>query len=270
MKTKILLYSISLVVVCLFSCKKDAIIDYQGKNSIYFEGEYDASLAQYVPKNIGEVSFGYIDGAIKELNYIVIVNSMGKPVDYNRTYALSVVDTSTLLEGVDFEFVNKNFFIPAGKTQDSIHIKLKRNIRLSEVRRLLSLKLSANDQFNIDMPNETIGSGNQARLEQYTSFQLRVDDIVGCPWFWDPLLNKNATRIELYLGPFTPRKFQLLIARYGLDIATVTKVNYMPLPGQLLAWAFDMQSYLDEQSAKGQPIYEADGVTLMKLGPAAK
>ncbi len=253
-----------------YSCTEDPIIEYQGKNSIFFEGKYDVSLSQYIPKSYGQLSFGYVDGLVKDSVYTVVVNSMGKPVAFDRPYELSVVDTSTLIAGTDYVFLSNSFVIAAGKTQDSVRIKFMRNSNMTTSTRFLSLKLSANDFFNLDMPLESIGSGNQMKTEKYDSFILKVDDILGCPWFWDPLLNKNGAVVERYLGPFTAKKFQIMIARYDLDVKTVTQFGRMPMPGQLFAWAFDMQSYLDEQTAKGDPIYESDNKTLMKMGPAAK
>ncbi|HWW37825.1 hypothetical protein, partial [Pedobacter sp.] len=119
--------------------------------------------------------------------------------------------------------------------------------------------------------SKDITSGGQTRPQYYTRLKIKVDDIAGAPPFWDA----NSVYYSFtsgYLGTFSTLKFQLLINRFNLNAEELVKPNWFLTNSnyfRLSGWANGLKAYLDQMQAKGTPVYEADGVTLMTMGKYA-
>ncbi|WP_316815767.1 DUF4843 domain-containing protein [Pedobacter nyackensis] len=254
------------VIGVMASCKKESLTTYDNDktgSSIYFK-QLDQST------NYRSISFGYVEPFKKDsiVNFIVTVT--GKVYDHDREYKLEIADSSTMVAGVDYDLLNTRTAIKAGKIADTLRIKLHRNVKMASDSLSLYLSVKPNEHFtnNLEYREKTV-AGEKVKL-YYNWVKLSVDDIVGAPYFWDITKNANAKNYIGYLGSYSALKFQLCIQRFKWDVATVTKTTYMPSPTLAVAWGNNLKAYLDYMSWLNTPIYEADGVTLMKAGTFAK
>ncbi|WP_181182496.1 DUF4843 domain-containing protein [Sphingobacterium lumbrici] len=254
---------ILLLIACitlLVGCKEDLLDTYSGTPSIYFP-EAEAN-------NQKQFSFGYLSSYVQDSVFKFPVIATGKSVNYDRPYHLRVAESS-MVEGVDYNFLNKDFVIAANTLTDTVSIQVLRseNMRVAELR--LALMLEPNDFFGTEVNYRDVEIGMQPVRRYYTQMFLFVDDIIGAPWFWDKLKNTNNAIIFGYLGDYSAKKLQLMIGRYNLDADVITAENFMPPTLNILAWGFGMQAYLNEMSINGTPILEANGQP-MKMGPNAQ
>lgn len=263
MKTLKLIISCLLCISLFISCKKSTLDTYSGENNIYFNNKL--SNGTYIPVDNGEYSFGYVDPKIREAIFPIIVMTTGGVSNQERTYNLLIDPSSTLVKGRDYNLLNRNFTIKAGKISDTLFILLNRSPELKKENLSLLFKLESNENFSTSMNSQEIGTGNNKYTSYFTQFALVANDIPGAPYFWDPTKSSYASLIIGYLGKFSGRKFKLLIERYDLSLEELTSPSYTPSVSSIFAWAYGMKSYLDEQSASGNPILDEDG-TPMQLG----
>ncbi|HTM99213.1 MAG TPA: DUF4843 domain-containing protein [Pedobacter sp.] len=260
------IYSLLLVAISLFviqSCKEDKLDLYKANSSIYFPGNED--IGKVTGKDAAYYSFGYVSAYVDSYVHKVVVRTTGEIKDVDRPYQVKVADTSTLVAGRDYEFVNKQFVIPAHKYTDTIFLKVKRNSEMKKKILQMGLELVANDQFVTEMNYQTVGTGASQHNKYLTRYSFSVDDIAGAPWFWDLLQTTKAKATVNYLGAYSDKKIQLMIGRFNLDVEQILKVNYFPSITTFNAWGYGMKAYLNEMQALGTPILEADG-TPMKMG----
>lgn len=267
MKKEIIYICVLAFVMMLNACRKDGLEVYNdeaAKNSIYF------------PKadtiNDLTVSFGYSKSDVKDSILKIVVRAIGSPHQTDRTYNLTIPDSSTLKPGIDYDFLNKSFTIKAGKVADTLKIKLYRNAAMAKDSLFLYLDLKPNENFTNDYLYRPVTSNNKVYLKYYTRLKLKVDDIAGPPPFWTAG-NTYYTSTIGYLGTFSSLKFQLLISRYNLDVQELVQPNWFTVNGngrRLGGWANGLKAYFTQMASAGTPIYEADGVTLMTMGKYAQ
>lgn len=259
---KRLVYLSLLFISLAMACKRDSLTvfdDAGSTNSIYFP------LADTT--NRFDHSFGYAKTFVQDSTIKIVVRAIGNAYKTDRPYKLSIADSSTLKSGIQYEFLNKEFSIKAGKVADTLKIKLKRTPEMKKDSFFLYMDLKPNEHFSNEYFSGEVISGGKKITKYYTRMRLKVDDIAGAPWFWSK--GSGASFFALYLGTFGTNKFQLLISRYNLDPVKITAVNYNPPTAQAIGWANGMKAYLDQMAAMGTPVYETDG-TLMKMGVNAK
>ncbi|WP_164111967.1 MULTISPECIES: DUF4843 domain-containing protein [Sphingobacterium] len=269
MKNIKFLYSLLLAAVCLSSCKEKELELYNSSSTIYFEGKFVGK--RYQPFSDYFYSFGYTNTEIKVDTFNIHVMATGEVKNRDRKYLIEFDPASTLKEGRDYEFVNKEFAIKANKVSDTVQIRLLRNNVMTMEALNLKMRLKANANFVTDFQPEDIETTTASQPTTFNDFTLYVDDIAGAPFFWDKKINPSGAQIMItYLGEYSSKKFQLLIDRYDLDIPTVTSPGFRPSVSMVFSWAFGTQGYLNEMKAKGTTVYEADGVTEMRMGQAVK
>lgn len=249
------------LVFLLVGCKQAPLDLYDANPSIYFVNSEESPGSQ--------ISFGYTSGYVRDSLVTIAVRTTGAPVDYDRPYNLRVLDHSTLRAGVDYEFLNPNFSIPADAVTHYIRIRLLRTDAMALDTLGLYLEIFPNEYFSDELHSRVVGTGDQQEIRYYTKRYLLVDDIVGVPWFWNPAGSPGAPIFIGYLGQFSARKLQLMIGRFNLDPDEVTAVGYEPPITMLLAWASGMQAYLNEMAENGTPVLEADG-SAMVMGQYAQ
>ncbi len=260
---KTLLYT--LVILLFTACSKKELEKYNDAasgTSIYFPRKESSGNIAF--------SFGYAKSNVTDSIIRIVVRIIGAPVNTDRPYKLVVADSSTLKAGIDYEWMNKQFAIPSGKVADTLLLHLKRNAVLKKDSLFLYLNLQPNENFTNHFYSSTVAAGTTPVY--YTQLKIKVDDIAGPPPFWTPG-NSVYGITSSYLGTFSTAKFQLLINYYNLDIDEIIPPNWATQNGnyyRIIGWGNGLQSWLNYMASTGNTIYEADGVTPMKMGPAAK
>lgn len=256
---------ICLSMLCfLLACKEDALTTYNNqnsKNSIYFAEAKDLN-------NFKAFSFGYEKANVKDSILSFIVRAIGAPENRDRPYDLNIADSSTLKSGTEYEILNKPLSIKAGKVSDTLKIKLLRANTLRNQPLFLYMDLKPNNNFTNDFLIYTKTTNGVTTTGYQTRMTLKVDDIAGAPPFWT-IGNSNYNITVGYFGAFSRLKFQLLITYYNLDVDQVVAPNWFNTDNnsrRFAGWANGLKAYLTRMAAAGTPVYEEDGVTLMKMG----
>lgn len=247
---KKLLYQLSTIflVGSLISCEK-SLMTYEGESNIYFAeaGVMDSRVAI----DSSAVSFSLVTNtdSIKK----VVVSVLGAPVNYDRAYKLEIDPSSTAVLGTHFE-MPENFVIKKNALKDTIPVRLIRTPDMLTTEFSIIFNLLPNENFKTNMKQRLSSS---RKVIKCTTKKLMVSDVLLQPrnWSTGPF------------GPFTRKKLFLICEITG---TTPLYMNTVMTPGESIAFGRIVQRYLNEQKDKGNIIYEADGVTVMKMGLAAQ
>jgi len=267
MNRKLIYLHLLLAIMTLGACKKDNIKTYNdasSMNSIYFPL---AETTNYI-----NISFGYSKSTQTDSIVSIVVRAIGSAQSVDRPYNLSIADSSTMKAGVDYEVVNKALAIKAGTVADTLKIKLLRTTRIRTDSAFLYLDLKPNDNFTNSYLSHQITTGGKIQTLYYTRLRIKDDDIAGPPPFWT-VGNSYYSYTAGYLGTYSTLKFQLLITRYNLSVTDLVQANWFLTNGnykRISAWADGLKAYFAQMAPAGTPVYEADGKTLMTMGPNAK
>ncbi|WP_199141970.1 DUF4843 domain-containing protein [Pedobacter sp. ASV12] len=256
-----------MATVLLGACKKDGLTTYNdkaSKNSIYFPDAKSTNNQVFV-------SFGYAKSNVKDSIVKILVRPIGAAMDYDRPYNLSIADSSTMKAGTDYEMMSPRI-IKAGRVADTLKIKLLRTTTLRSGPLFLYMDLKPNDNFTNDYLSYNTTTNGVTKTRYYTRMTIMADDIAGAPPFWLSGSSYYSFTVG-YLGTFSTLKFQLLVTMYNLNVEELVQPNWFLNNGnyrRISGWADGLKAYLNRMAASGTPIYEADGVTPMAMGPNAK
>ncbi|NML23029.1 DUF4843 domain-containing protein [Pseudoflavitalea sp. G-6-1-2] len=247
----------------LTACKKDRLQVYDDEasgNSIYFPLAESTNQLSY--------SFGYDKSAVTQTTLRVVIRAIGAPKDFDRPYKLVIADSSTMKKEVDYKILNTETSIRKGKVADTILIQLNRTPVLKTAPVFLYLQLQPNEHFENNMLTRTVITAGTVTEYHFNRLQISSDDIAGPPPFWMEKSPYYSWTFN-YLGTFSSLKFQLLINRFNLKVEEVVSPNWFTTGGnyyRLSGWGFGMQAWLNRMEAENNTVYEADGVTKMKMG----
>lgn len=242
MKMKNIVYIAMGFMLSLAACKKENIQMNIPEGSIYMDNK---SLSL-------EENFASYPESTTEVIVNLIIRVTGAAKNYDRPYQWVAQDSSTAVKGRDYEFVMDQLMVKAGKLTDTVQLKLKRNESLGADKTLLYLKLVPGKDFQ----QEISGFGILSTISMY--------NMVNEPpyWYWFAYD---------YFDEYSEKKFLLLQDIAGMPEDALSKEpasdrEIQLLIGKLKRWGLLLKRYLDEQDAKGETVYEADGETVMVVG----
>lgn len=245
MKMKNIVYVAMGFMLSLAACKKEQIKLNVPEGTIYMSGKslrMEENFANY-PESTTDV---FVD---------LIIKVTGAPQNYDRAYQWVAQDSSTAVQGRDYEFVNPQLFVKAGTLIDTVKLKLKRNASLGEQKTMLYLKLVPGKDF-------------LAKIDGYETLStISIYNAVDEPLYW-------YSEAYNYFGKYSKKKFLLLqdIAGLPVDILNreLTEQEYLMMPSKLKFWGLLLKRYLEEKRAQNDIVYEADGKTVMVVGDYLK
>lgn len=263
MKKNYFFYVLALLLLVNYSCKEDQLDFHSGAESIYFPN--NETVGRVTGRQFDFYSFGYVSAYVDHYIHKIPVRATGRMQDYDREFQVKVTDTSTMVLGEDYEFVNERFVMRANRLTDTIYLKIKRSSNLKKTIVSVGLQLEANTNFTTELDYQIIGTGENQKKVSLTGYNFGANDMAGAPWFWDPLQTKQANGTISYLGPYSSKKFQLLIARFGLDSEPMLVEKYFPTLPMFNTWGYGMKAYFTEMEKLGTPVLEENGQP-MKMG----
>ncbi|UKJ07678.1 DUF4843 domain-containing protein [Solitalea lacus] len=247
---KKLLYQLSalLFVGSLISCEK-GLMTYEGESTIYFTeaGSMDPRVA------IDSTAISFAQVTNTDSVHKVIVSVVGAPVNYDREYKLEIDPSSTAVLGTHFELPT-TFVMKKNALKDTIPVRLIRTQDMLNNTFSIIFNLLPNENFKTDMKQRLNSKTN--KVVKCITKKLTVTDV---------LLQPKGMNVNFY-GPFSRKKMFLVCQ---LNSITPLYMETM-LTSEALIYAKVTQRYLNEQKALGNIIYEADGVTVMKMAAAAQ
>lgn len=243
----------SLFIICIMlmlSCKKDALMTYEGRNSVYFVRlSSDITTLDSVP-----VNFGYIPDDITDTTLNISVALMGPLLGKELDYEIEVDPKGTTMLSSEYS-LQERYIFPAGKPLSSMQVNIKKPANGTAV--VLTLKNKPNSNFQ----NDLFGFSKDKRKAHAIRFYVNNTLIVPKGWSTSPEGN-------FFTGVFSKKKLLLL------SELTIKETNDNKWTAQLVAESFEynadifgdfLNSYLNEMKAKGTPVLEADG-SLMTAG----
>jgi hypothetical protein len=267
---------ITLSVMLVFcACEQETLPTYNGQNEVYFRYASETTASYVVDSSL--IRFGY-DTKIKDDSIIRIkVRVMGEVVDYDRPVNFILVDTSsTAKPGGDIDLLLDRSFVPAGKIDGEIVVKIKNTANLNNKYLKAGLRLVENEYFKVDYKKTLHSAINNAGNIVATEYRVVFDNASEMPNLW---AFYETSRFAMFFGAYTDKKFRLLCEIGGFD-----RDYFTYIPPQTASAVFTerfptaivtmvcrlMNRYLIEYEAThGEPLREDNG-QIMEMGLSGK
>lgn len=217
---------------------------YSAPDGIYFNNRTAG-----VAVDTTTVSFVYEADDVDYMDVPVTVQTIGRQTDFHRPVNIRVWSENAV-EGEDYELVTPAV-VPARTSSFPYVVRLKRTPEIKTELKSVYLELSANDYFEVFLPQEETGSEQRPVTELLT---FRID-------FSDYYSTSPAGWRKEYVGEFSERKLRLM---WKLFDDVVAREDYNT-PGAIPfnRWVYmqrELDVYMDEQYAilRGWEIGEVD------------
>lgn len=264
-----ILAAAAIVSAASTSCSHDELDLYSGPTAMLYIQELSSFDIYGNPLGYRDHSNADFANVPPEFNTWTVsfeVKMAGEVVDYDRPYTLKVeADSTTAIEGEDYDIEQNEFTIKAGKANDMVRVRLHRTdrIKLEQIR--VSFLLEPNEHFTIDIPEfKTSASWSaQTPMMDATRYYVTASEFYRCPDCW------HSWGLNDYFGTYTPKKFAVLNALFGwtkddwnaAGNSATSKVLY----GRIPFCASEFERYLQKMADEGTPEREVDG-SLMQPG----
>lgn len=248
----------AILPLCWCACEYATLKTFDSEPDAYFTNLRDA-----IAYNDSIVfNFFFFSGNVQDTTLTVSVTITGKLSDADRYVAVKAHEQSTAVEGVHYTMPNA-VKIPAGKISGTMGITIHRaaDLRTPNVPpKVLRLSLVGNDDFGVNIKKE-VNSNNKNDTIGILDYKIIFADLMKQPKYWS----------LPDFGSYSDKKFLLICQCNNIAPAYIDgqKINdKIMTPGEGFIYALITQSYLNEQTAADNVIYEADGVTPMRMGDA--
>lgn len=260
MKKTFILFSL-LGLLLFAACTKD-LMTYSGKEGVYFGVQWGPShgdstvwaYQQYTP-----IEFIKIPSASTTISLRVMVT--GESKDYDRTFGIRVnLDSSSAVEGLDFDKLKDHYSIPAGRLFTDIPITLKRTAELQKTTKILGINLIASNDLSLSVPTwypiKPHWSSSRNPIFDATYHRIELSDYPVKPQTW---MGQENNGVESgFLGVFTAKKFNLICDLMNLEYEDFETTETMPTV-RVGVINQVMRTYLERAHDAGRPILEEDG-----------
>lgn len=238
-------------------CKKESLKVFDQPvtgSSIYFDGAYKGY-------DYGKIfSFGFSTAAVKDTVLSFDVAVTGQATQTDREFVLKPA-IATMVEGVNYDFVDPVLAIPAGKLNTKVKVKLYRTADLTVERKSVFFNLLPNENFNTQLAKRVTTARDTVNLLNY---YIIADDIVAAPYAWS--VDPTKTILINYLGAYSKVKLQLLIQLFNIDPTMFTdqkKATTTVFTVSLMSyWGSYMKLWLSREAAAGRIYKDENGVVI--------
>ncbi|GBU08527.1 hypothetical protein AwDysgo_18580 [Bacteroidales bacterium] len=244
--------------IAIFSCTEEKLLIFEETDSVFFDlrpyilpNNTDAEAY----KNTGDFLFAL--EVVQDTVVYIRVNVAGRLAPIDREYDVYVDPSSSLREGVDYDFVNQPFVIPANKASDSIRVRLYRTPSMKDTTLVLKLQLRRNETFNVDMPYVKESSKSDS-LVSTLNYTLLVSDFYKTPGFWtSPVTGAMALAT---LGEPSLKKVQVLCFLFSMEMSEFENPDMGAggrfVAGNVIYMSKVLHNYLSYQKSIGQTVYD--------------
>ena len=187
----------------LTSCKDTWLMyDLSQKDKVYFMEKSQTHT----------YSFALLD--TDEMTVSTTVSVMGDISDSDRTYSVESIDVpdgetfldQPLVKAVEGEdYVLGALIIPAGQTQGTLNITLKRTAKMLDSYVRVGIRLKADDNFDVAATDSTSTSA----ILTHDYYCYVNDGEPACPSWWS---TKGIVGWNVYWGKYTPMKYRKLLS----------------------------------------------------------
>ena len=281
------LYFISAVLTAaaaLSSCNKVELPYYDGMDAIFFDQQF-----------FGEDQEGWIDTTVlahklytpvsfnkwpkSDTILAIKVETTGYVRDYPRPFGVHIVaDSTTAIEGEDFELLDDSYAILPGNNSTYVHVKLNLTERMYSEQLQIQLGLDAGEHFELpfakyafgDMPKRQNNHPNGDPVPTSRNYDSSVHNIFVDCMLTEPSEWPKLTGHAYYFGKFSIAKYSLilkLVEPRGWTASTFNSKATMPMERLGIVNSI-LARYLREQYDKGEYVLEDDGTLMWLKNPS--
>ena len=262
-KSSILIICSLLISWFMQSCERE-MMDYQGKPGIYFavqHGESGGSEASWPYQPNTNVEFFKI--LEDETTVNVKVMATGSVSNIDRPFIVEInPDSTNAVEGVHYEAITGEFFIPAGEAYTTIPITVKRTPEMQEKDIEIGLKLLPNEHFELAFPEfhavDDLLFGDIVEVFDASLHSLIINDVMTEPSEWYGSASASTGKEGGQFGAFSRKKLELICEVCNFTYADFCDSNVM-VSMVRKAIVSTMSIYLKTAFDSGNPILEDDG-----------
>lgn len=243
------LYVLIAMMSIIAACSSE-IDTYHGESGVYFAMREVVSTVNVDTLYRESSSLPFIVTDKTDSVFNLRVKILGAVADYDRQVSVRVVEEMSDVQSHDYEALQSSYVLRAGEVYGVIPIHFHRTASLEGKERVLVVELIENEYFSLPIKMWRNSSTEYVNVTRHSI--VVSDKYVLLPGY----------RVG-HFGPFSEKKMRLIVELSGMNLnefnvslpVTLTKTI-----GQKL------DRYLAEMKAKGTPVYEDDGVTLMTAG----
>ncbi|MDL2319994.1 DUF4843 domain-containing protein [Alistipes sp. OttesenSCG-928-B03] len=180
-----------LVGLSFFACSEDEITTYRVDDYIYF-GHRIANKSE-VWDNEQTFNFAHARPGLTDTTIYYRVNTGGFVTDYDRTFHVRTVSSGT--QGVNFDPIDREQTVPAGKNYGLIPVRIYYSPELEDNTFTIRMDLEPSDDFPRVMPTYQVTTNTPAVNREHftlhytselTAPPLYESYMVSCIGYWSP------------------------------------------------------------------------------------
>ena len=262
------IFSISLlftVALAFASCDRE-LMDYEGKDTLYFDIRRGAEWidpAKWPHEFFSTVDFGNMSDDIYPLSLKIC--AAGTIRDYDRSFKVTVVaDSTTMASGTHFSGVQDSYMIKAGEVSTQVNLLFTRTEDMFGDTLRLQLRIEPNEYFDTmferyeDYPstysptvNKSFDGNRNAAVHNVFAF-----DVLSRPSGW---MGNDETGLGL-MGRFSAVKYKYLMEISGTTVDDFTSAKMPSARAQAITTTAAKD--LIEKAKAGNPILDDDGTMM--------
>ena len=223
---------------------------YHGESGVYFAMRDNVNTVNVDTLYRETSSLPFIVTDSRDSVFILRVKILGAVADHDRQVEIKVVDDMSSVVEEDYEALPSSYTLKAGEVYGEIPISFHRMPSLKGNERSLVVELVENEDFTLPIRLWRNSGTEYVNVTRHTI--VISDKYVQLPGYRTG-----------HFGPFSEKKMELILQLSGMslnDFNVQLPVTLTKSLGQKL------NRYLAEMRARGETVYEEDGVTPMTAG----
>ncbi|MBE5319827.1 DUF4843 domain-containing protein [Pedobacter sp. MR2016-19] len=232
-----------MVAACLFSCKKEAVETYQGKDGVSF---FAYTYEQLNTTAVRSYSFAFQATEKQRDTLFIPMRITGKLSDKPRTVLLKTAQGTTATAGVDFEL--KEFTVPAGASKFNYPLILLNSAGMAKNVYRIVLEPAETKDFILGTLGQTPETvTNQGTEENFRYLKIDVSGMYVRPAYWDLL--------DADFGEFSAEKYKFMVKILGITDFSFENIG----SDGLLNYPVTLRNALAAYEAANGPLLDENG-----------
>ncbi|GGH32834.1 hypothetical protein GCM10011418_46620 [Sphingobacterium alkalisoli] len=242
--TRIMKYILyATMVFSLFSCKKEAVETYQGKDGVSF---FAYTYQQLHTTATRSYSFAFQKTVKTRDTMYIPLRLTGKLSDQPRTVLLKTAEGTTATAGMDFEL--KEVAIPPGVSMFNYPLVLINSVGMASNVYKIVLEPAETKDFTLGTLGQTpANSVNQGTEENFRYLTIEVSSMYTRPAYWDIL--------DADFGEFSAEKYKFMVKVLGITDFSYENIGF----DGYLNFPVTLRNALADYEAANGPLLDENG-----------
>nr|WP_121269245.1 DUF4843 domain-containing protein [Pedobacter schmidteae] len=217
---------IILIASSIFAaCTKESLQQYSEKPRVYLSLRKDSLYSKFPLSTAGNIQIDYApQKSAKQKDTLKLnIQVSGVAENADRVFVFERnTAAGTAVEGTDFDLLDKNFIIPAGKFNNSIRVVIYRSLNMAKVPVSFGYVLRANENFELGPDRDTTRFSSNSGIMNMIALKVTARDVLTKPANWDSF-------IANYFGVYSQVKHRFVIdvLPAPLSLPSTTSVSRM-------------------------------------------